>query len=188
MNGQTRRNARNKGSLTPFSPSQFPSGTDVQIWTGSGYNTFRSNGQAWAGGTPVISPNEGFFVKPSQQFSLTIPGVTGSPADSTYSLSNATVTVGDTTRGFTLPALAEGLYLERDGLCGNDGRQRERNLVDRLLLRCQPGVDRHLRGRNLPRLHHHDLQLARANGGVDRPRGVTHTYTYGADGADGRAK
>ena len=72
----------------PFSPSQFPSGTDVQIWTGSGYNTFRSNGQAWAGGTPVITPQRGIFAEPSQQFTLTIPGVTGSPADSTYSLSN----------------------------------------------------------------------------------------------------
>ena len=74
--------------------SQFPSGTKVEIWNGSGYRIFTVNDNGgWIGGVPTIAPNEAFFVLPSGPCTLTIPGVTGAPADCKYSLSDATVTV-----------------------------------------------------------------------------------------------
>ncbi len=66
----------------------------MEIWNGSGYRIFTVNGNGgWSGGVPTIAPNEAFFVLPSGPCTLTIPGVTGAPADCKYSLSDATVTV-----------------------------------------------------------------------------------------------
>ena len=60
--------------------SQFPSGTKVEIWNGSGYRIFTVNDNGgWSGGVPTIAPNEAFFVLPSGPCTLTIPGVTAPP-------------------------------------------------------------------------------------------------------------
>ena len=98
--------------------SQFPSGSMVYVWSGTGYVTYLSIQTGWVDGStfnpvpaPSISPNQGFFAVPSASMVLRLTGITGSPTNFSYLLSSQYCTVTEASTNTTV-SLADAINLQ----------------------------------------------------------------------------
>ena len=95
----------------------FPDSTTVAVG-GAYYTADSGSSTGWCDVTdsysvqpPVVGQNQGFFVQPSEAFTLTLSGITGSTTSDTYNLSDAVVSDGTTTKLLLAAILAGWLTM-----------------------------------------------------------------------------